>query len=250
MKYLLGDWKESKTAFEKSIDLAQEVKSEFAEVLGFQRLATLETGLGLYDEAHKRLLDTLELCSHSDSIFVTVHSMTRIYGSLAQNRLEAGDLANATAYLAEGFAAQERFGECVTCDVLLYLAAVPIYIALGDLTLAERACSKIEETASGFGSRIWIAYARYLRGMMAAEAKDYNRSFQLLNESLGIFKGLGQAYDQARNLEYIAEVAEREDCDECDHNPIDLLNEAIAIYERLGSEANSSRVKIDLSKLS
>ena len=247
VQYLLGEWAESRDAFEKSIDLAREVDSVFAEVLGCQRLAVLETGLGQYDTAHQRLLDTRELARSSDSLFVQIHSMTRIYGSLAQNRLEADDLAMAASYLAEGFTARQEFGECVTCDVLLYPSAVPIYIALGDFDQADWACRRIEETASGFGSRIWVAYARYLRGMLAAETQENEQAFRLLPESLTTFEELEQSYDIARSMEYLADVITRKGSTSIESDPEELLKQAKAIYARLGSTPNEDRVTSKLA---
>lgn len=239
---MLGDWEESLSAYQESIDLATEVDSTFAHIIGSQRLAVLETGLGRFDDAHQRLLDAKARANASDSPFVQIHSSTRIYGGLAQNRLDAGDLALATQYLAEGFAAQEQYGECVTCDVLLYPAAVPIYILLGDLDQAEWACAKIEDASSAFGSRVWFGYARLLRGMLASAREQWDQAHQLLTEALNIFEELEQPFEVAITLEYLAEVLGKDGEPESDLSNLQLLEKSAEIYAKIGSEPGQKRV--------
>lgn len=239
----MGDWEDSLSAFQESIDLATEVNSNFAHIIGSQRLAVLETGLGRFDDAHQRLLEAKGRAAASDSPFVRIHSSTRIYGGLAQNRLDAGDLALATQYLAEGFAAQQEYGECVTCDVLLYPAAVPIYILLGDLDQAEWACTKIEDASSSFGSRAWFAYARLLRGMLASAQQDWAQVYLLLAESQDIFEEMGQPYETAINLEHLAEVIVKDGVPESATTGLQMLERAAGIYKELGSRPGQKRVE-------
>lgn len=107
----------------RGIDLAASVDSTFGVVLGEQRLGLLETALGRYDDAHQRLRLALQVALASGNPMVLEHSPTRLFTTLAHNRLEAGDVDAAATYLKQGLAAQaevvaQGFGECVTCDVL------------------------------------------------------------------------------------------------------------------------------------
>ena len=99
-------------------------------------------------------------------MLVRLHSLTRILGTLAHNPLEAGELAQPVAYVARGWEAQKISGECIPCDVSLYLAAVPVYLALNDREAAGWATRRAEETAANFGSHAWSATAVYIRGLL------------------------------------------------------------------------------------
>jgi tetratricopeptide (TPR) repeat protein len=171
-----------------------------------QRLGLLETSRGDLEDARERLSAALATARASDSPMVRCHSTGRILATLAFNRLEAGELASAAEYVAQGFGTQQEVGECPSCDVLLYPAAVPVSIALGDLRQAEWACGRAEDTASAFGSRAWSATARFLRGQLAAAQGDHERAVASFEAALATFQALAQPYDIARTLEALARL--------------------------------------------
>lgn len=236
VKYLLGEWQEGSAALQQSIELNRSFGGTFGEVLGLQQLALLETGLGRYAEAYRRLLDALTIARASDNAVVRMHSMTRLFGTLARNRLEAGDVPSATDYLAQGFAAQQEAGECLSCDVLLYPAAVPIYLALGDLAQAEYACGKAEAAATAFRSRAWIATARYLRGWLAVAHAEWSLAANCFQDALDMFVALQQPYDTARSLDGLATVAAQAVATLSHLDPEALQRRATGIYATLGAQ--------------
>lgn len=232
----------------EAIELSREVGSVFGEVLSAQRLALLETRLGRYEEAHTRLLEAKDLAGDSTSALVRVHTGTRILSSLAYNRLEAGQIAQAAEYLALGFAAQEEVGECASCDVLLYPVAVPVYIALDDMEQASWACGKAEEVATAFKSQAWIATAYYLRGLMAQADGDMEGAASKLRYAVDIFKTLPQPYEAAQTMETLAEVVAAAPGNIPD-DPAALLTEAASNFESLGSMRAAGRARELLSRL-
>ena len=240
MASLTGDWQTGQADLLQAIDLAREVGSVFGEVLSAQRLALLESRLGRHDEAHSRLLAARELAAGSDDMLVKVHTGTRVLGTLAHNRLEAGRTAEAADYLAQGFAAQQEVGECSSCDVLLYPAAVPIYIELQDLEQAEWAVTKAEEVASTFRSRTWIASAQYLRGLLAKAHGDSLRAQHWLQQAADGFRSLPQPYEAGQAVEALAGITTSE-------SRIALLQEAAMYYERLGAKPAAQRVQSHLA---
>jgi tetratricopeptide (TPR) repeat protein len=171
---------------------------------------------------------------------VRAHSLGRIYSTLATNRFEAGDLAAATRSLARGFATQRQVGECYGCDALLYPAAVPIYIALDALDLAEQACEKAEEIASGFRSRSWVGTARYLLGLLASARKDWDAARHYLEQAIDVFDSLGQPYESARCAEAMADAAREAGNRESARL---LLEKAASIYERLEASGRAAEAR-------
>jgi hypothetical protein len=202
-----------------------------------QRLAVVETGLGHAEPAHDRLRQALAVVKGSDNPMVLDHSPTRLYASLAVNRLRAGDLVAAGDYLAEGYAAQQAvvrqgFGECVTCDVLLYPAAVLVHLARGAQGAAEQACARAEEATTWFRSRGWIATARHLRGLLAEARGEPALAAGCFQQAAEAFRGVGQPYDLAQSLEALARVTGDERS----------RQEARALYATLGAAADARRL--------
>jgi hypothetical protein len=173
-----------------------------------QRLALLETALGRSEVAHQRLRDVLPIARSSTNPMVRQHTPARLLATAIRNRYEADDLGAATEYLAQGFAEQELLGECPTCDVMLYPAAVPVYLALGDVRRAESASHKAEETALLFRSRAWTAAALSCRGLLAAARKDWHAAAESFAAALRMFETLDQPYDIARTLDALADATD------------------------------------------
>ncbi|MCX6020666.1 MAG: hypothetical protein NTZ05_02845 [Chloroflexi bacterium] len=240
--YLLGGWQESRTAFETSIAMNQAFGGTFGQVLGLQDLALLDMGAGQYDAARDRLHEALAMVQASENALVRMHSRTRLYGTLARNRLDVGDLPGAVDAVAQGFAAQQEAGECASCDVLLYPAAVPTYLALGDLDQAEYAARKAEEVAAAFRSRTWIATARYLSGLVASARSEWQQAAGAFADALAIFESLEQPYDVARTLETMATLSLQADGTLLRLDPHALRTRAAAIYEQLGAHHAAARL--------
>lgn len=247
--YLLGDWDQSASSLKSSVELAQKVDSTFGEVLGLQRSGAIETARGNFDEGHHLLSEALAIAQASTSPMVQVHSMTRLLGGLTSNRLEADDLQSATEYLAKGLEIQRQVGQCVPCDVLLYPAAVPLYIALGDLEQADWACSQLEDAANRFGSRAWVAQARYLRGLLAGEFQEWDRSKSLLREALSIYEELGQPYELAQSQQVLGEVLLRGGTVSGDEEPDALLETARKTYKQIGAKSRYEAITQLLSEI-
>jgi tetratricopeptide (TPR) repeat protein len=175
-------------------------------VIGEQRLAQVETARGDYEPARERLERVLSMARRSREPMVRAHSLGRILATLAENRLEAGDLAAATRHVARGYAIREQVGECAGCDVLLYPAAVRVYLAHGDLELAAAACRSAADVATAFSSTAWVASARYLQGLLDVAHGHQDAAATRLREAASMFADLGQPYEEARACEALAAV--------------------------------------------
>jgi tetratricopeptide (TPR) repeat protein len=230
--YLRGHWSESEIALRRSIELARSFDGSFAEILGIQRLALLETGMGRLQVAHERIRDVLPIARASTNPMVRGHTPGRLLATAISNRFEAGDLDAATQYLAQCFAEQALTGNCPTCDVMLYPAAVPVYLALGDLQQAERASQKAEETAQLFRSRAWTAASFSCRGLLAARRGEWPAATESFSAALRMFETLDQPYDIARTLDALAEAADAMDTPSPRTDA--MRRRATELYTRLG----------------
>jgi tetratricopeptide (TPR) repeat protein len=245
---LLGRWPESVASLTESVRLSRSFDGEFGEVLGEQRLAQIETAVGLFEQARSRLDRALTLARASSSPIVRAHSLGRVYSSFALSRYEAGDLEEAARFLARGFATQQVVGKCAGCDVLLYPAAIPIYLALGDLDLAAEAGRKAEETAGAFRSRSWIATSRYLNGLLAAAQEVWSAAELDFEEATTTFEHLGQPYEMARALEGLA-LARSRSRGSAQPSPHELLERASDTYRALGAPYRASKADLLRSTL-
>lgn len=243
VRYLRGNWIKSASDLQCSVQLAREVGGVFGEVLGLQRLGLVETGLGQYDAAHHRLEGALSMARASRSPMVRGHGIGRVLATLARNRLELGETAQAADYLAQGFDMQRKVGDCPSCDVLLYPVAVPLYIGLGDVNQAEAACRKAEETAAVFRSQAWTATAGYLRGLLATARGDWHVAVGSLERATEQFESLDQPYDVARGLEALADAGARAGAALTPVYVYGLRERALSIYVRLGAQADRQRLK-------
>lgn len=172
---------------------------------------------------------------------IRAHSLGRIYSTLALNSFDAGDLEAARRFLARGFAVQREVGDCAGCDAMLYPAAVPIFIACGDLERAEESCRKAEEVARVFRSRSWVATARYLVGLLALAYEDWPSAAIHFEEAGAIFETLGQPFEHTRTLEGLARARSRLP-GSASGAVGDLIERAQSTYRELGSTYRAERV--------
>lgn len=244
--FLVGRWPESHDALGRSVRLARSVGAAQGEVIGSQRLGLLETAMGRLEDGYERLRQTDTVARASDSVQVRHHSFTRTLTSLAQNRLQAGDLDGATAWIQESFAVQGEVGECITCDGLLYPVAVPIFLAAGELERAELACARAEELAASFRSRARGAGAQHARGLVAAKRGDLLAAREALAAAVATFEALGQPYDAARSMQALALVGRRAGTDG-GAAADDFERRARRLYRRVGADPDPDRLGVSLA---
>lgn len=209
VQFVTGAWSDAEASLRRGIELAASVGSTFGVVLGEHRLGILETATGRVEAAAQRLSAALETALSSGNPMVLEHSPTRLLTALAASRLAAGDLEGATDALERGFEAQaavvaQGFGECVTCDVLLYPVAVRVRLARGELSEAEAACRRVEESTTWFHSRVWVATAHETRGLLARAEGDLALAADQLEQARAAFASLGQPLEEARCLDALA----------------------------------------------
>jgi DNA-binding SARP family transcriptional activator len=193
--FLAGRWDEAERQLRGSIQGFRLVGSASGEALSLQRLAVLLTAKGELDEA-RRLLD--EGIVVGERAAMRSHCLTRLYASLARNRLAAGDHEGAQASLAEGLAEAARHGNCSTCSSLLLPEAVRVELATGNVRGAEAHARELADVARRFESRAWTAMAEMARGRVAAARGERTRAEEALERARRAYEDIGSRYEAAR----------------------------------------------------
>jgi tetratricopeptide (TPR) repeat protein len=192
-----GDWDAAQTQLRRAVDGFRQVGSACGEALSLQRLAVLMTARGALDEA-RALLD--EAIVVGGRAAMRSHCLTRIHASLTRNRLAAGDREGARISLEEGLAEAARHGHCSTCNALLLPEAVRLELAWEDVRKADTYATRLEEVASRFGSRAWMAMADHARGRVLAARGDVEQACSRLERARDAYREVGVPYDAGRCL--------------------------------------------------
>ena len=239
--FLTGRWRDSEEALERATGLAESVAAEQGIIHGQQRLSLLETATGRIDAAYRRLDLAIGRAEGSSSAQVRHHSRTRLYASLARNRLQAGAIEAAVGAVRAGLATREEVGACLTCDALLHPVAVPVALAGGLPDMARTGAERATTSGGEFQSRAWKAAAAHARGLLALAETDSATASGELGDAVRMFALLGQPYDEARGLEALA-MALRRAGRQGRGKTESVGRKASAMYRRLGAAPDSDRL--------
>ncbi len=198
LDYQVGRWSEAEAALRASIQLNRQLGTASGEAVASQRLGDLLTARGQLEESRSILEEGVIAAEHAH---LRSHCQTRIYAALARNRLAAGDLTAADQSLALGLTASEAHGQCGTCESLLLPVAVSIRVAQGDLTGAEAFSDQLDEAATRYGTRIWLALAAQARGALAAARGELEAAVDCFKEAHAGFQAAGNEYEAGQCLE-------------------------------------------------
>ena len=232
LEFQAGHWAEAGAVLRESVRLYHELGAASGEALALQRLGTLLTARGRFNEAMALFDEGVIVAARAS---MRAHCLTRLYASMTRNRLMVGELESADHYLALGLSMSERHGHCATCHALLYPAAVSLHIARGNLSAAEDACRQLEEAAQQYQSQAWMAMARQARGELAAARGDFDDAMACYDEASVGFKATGNQYDAARCLKAMAEIRRKRKAPNDAKMAKDEAAEARLILERLSA---------------
>ena len=195
LEFQAGHWEAAEASLRESIRLHHEIGAASGEALACQRLGVLLTARGRLDDARAILEEGLIAAERA---LLRAHCLTRIYAALARNRLAADDLAAADDALALGLAMSERHDHCTTCDALLLPAAISVRAAQNDWLAAETFCQQLDEAATEYGSRTWLAMARQARGELAATLGKQDEALACYAEAQAAFALAGNQAEAER----------------------------------------------------
>lgn len=206
LEFQAGRWAEAEVALRESIRLYREIGAASGEALACQRLGALLTARGKVEDALQALQEGVTVAERA---LMRAHCLTRLYAAMARNRLVAGDTAAAAAALSLGLAMSERHGNCTTCDALLLPVAVSVRLAQGILDEAADFCRRLDEAATMYGSRTWIAMADQSRGELAAVKGEVETALTHYKSAYDDFRTANYGYEAARCQMAIAELYRR-----------------------------------------
>jgi predicted negative regulator of RcsB-dependent stress response len=230
LEFQAGNWTRAEESLRESIALYREIGAASGESLARQRLGVVLTARQQFDEA---MLILEEGAVVAERAVMRAHCLARLYATMADNRLEAGDLAAADQALGEGLAMSERHGNCTTCDALLLPVAVSVRVAQGELEAAAAFCRQLEEAAARYGSQTWVAMARQAHGKLVAARGEHDEALQAFDEATAGFRQAGFDYEAARCLSAAAESRQQRAAPRDRQKAAQLRREAERIYATL-----------------
>jgi DNA-binding SARP family transcriptional activator len=233
LHFVTGRWQDAGEELSRSIRLSRSVGAELASIVSRQRLGLLATARGELDEGLRDLELSLRETAAAKHPPTPRHSRTRILASLAQNRLQAGEVEAALGHVEAAAAAQRELGRCVTCDSLLNAVAVAVYLAAGRSDLARAAADEADATGTAFGSRSWLGTADRARAMILAVDGSLGPAERVAARSVTTFERLGQPYDQARSLALLGAIRRRAGRERI--SATEAAQRAKSIFETLGA---------------
>jgi tetratricopeptide (TPR) repeat protein len=203
LDYQLGRWSEAEAALRTSIQLNRQLGTSSGEAIASQRLGDLLTVQGRLEESRSILEEGVLAAERAH---MRSHCQTRIYAALARNRLAAADLTAADQSLALGLTASQAHGHCGTCESLLLPVAVSIRVAQGNLTSAETFTGQLDQAASRYGSRIWLALATQAHGKLAAARGEIEAAVACFKEAEATFQAAGNEVEVTQCQEALARL--------------------------------------------
>lgn len=165
LEFQAEHWEASEAALRESISLSRQLGAGLGEAVGSERLGNLLTAQGRLQESLAVLQEGLIAAKRGSK---RSHTLARLYGAMARNRLAAEDVPAAAEALSLGLHMAEEHGRCGTCEKVLLPVAVSVHIAQGDLLQAEAYCRQLDREAERFNSHVWRALAARAWGELAA----------------------------------------------------------------------------------
>jgi tetratricopeptide (TPR) repeat protein len=196
LEFQAGNWEQAEAELNESIRLYSEIGAASGEAIARQRLGLVLTAQQRLDEA-KTILE--EGVAVAERAVMRAHCLTRVYATLAHNRLEAGDLEGAGQALSLGLSMSERHGNCSTCNALLLPVAVSVRIAEADLEQAKMFSERLETAAEEYGSGMWKAMADQSRAELYAAQGEVETSIQWYERAREGFRDARNHYEELRS---------------------------------------------------
>ena len=203
LEFQAGNWDDAEAALRESIRLNAEIGAASGEAFARQRLGVVLTARGQLDEG-KAVLE--EGAAVAERAIMRAHCLTRIYATLARNRLAAVDVPAADMALTLGLTMSERHGHCSTCNALLLPAAISVRVAQNDLEGAEEFSKRLDAASKEYASRTWRAMARQARGELLAAKGDVQEALACYQDAYQDFWYAGNQYEAARCQKALSEL--------------------------------------------
>ena len=244
----LGDWDTALARAEQSISLARALRQHALLPRLLVWTAVIYVGRGAFDRA-KRYLDEAALLTGADQPDVMprdVNSGLRVYMGLAVYHNARGEFADAIRVSRAGLALAEKSGHAIWAIYRLWPALIEAHLWTQEFSEADRLLRELRDASKLLNHRLGLAWveagealSEMLRGTTPA----------LLQRVVDSLTGLEQVpfiFDAARLRREIArrhvELGHPEAA-------VQVLEEACAIFERLGADGELEGARAQLREL-
>jgi class 3 adenylate cyclase len=175
------------------------------------------------------------------------HRQIVMNGLLALNRRLAGDEAAAQAALAAGDEAAKRLG-CRHCALTLDTIEAELLAETAEAEDVQRYIAAAQELGHTYGRDSAILAADRAQAMLDVRANRPADAVQRLEVTMERARQIGQPYEIARTARLVGSAygARRGDGDDIRSRA--RLQEALAIFERLGAEPDAEQVRTMLAQ--
>lgn len=244
----LGEWDTALARAEQSISLARALRQNALLPRLLVWTAVIYVGRGAFDRAKRYLDEAARLTGADlpDTMPSDVNSGLRVYMGLAVYHNARGEFADAIRVSRAGLALAEKSGHAIWAIYRLWPALIEAHLWTQEFDEVDRLLRELREASQLLNHRLGLAWvetgealSRMLRGTTPA----------LLQRVVASLAGLEQVpfiFDAARLRR---EIARRQVELGDNAAAVQVLNEACAIFERLGAAGELEGARAQLREL-
>lgn len=237
-----GDLDEAERLIERSIAIGSGMGSSTWEAVALGPAGLIDALRGRHDAARARAARILALIEGVDEPLIEAHARA-ILGFVA---LTDGDPATADRELSRADEGLRGMGIVEPAPYRFHGDHVEAVVALGDLERAESLTRRLEERSQVVAKAWTRVMAARARGLVDAAQGDLEAAEASATAALAAHDELGMPLERARDL-MLAGVLLRRRRRRTD--AAQLLEEAIAIFDRVGSPRWAERARNELARV-
>jgi predicted ATPase/DNA-binding CsgD family transcriptional regulator len=244
----LGEWNTALARAEQSISLARALRQHALLPRLLVWTAVIYVGRGAFDRAKRYLDEAARItgADRSDTMPRDVNSGLRVYMGFAVYHNSRGEFAEAIRVSKAGLALAEESGHAIWAIYRLWPALIEANLWIQDFPEADRLLRELREASALLDHRLGLAWAEAGEALAAMLRGTTPALLQRVVDSLAGLEQVPFIFDAARLRREIA----RRHVELGDHAAaVRVLEEACAIFERLGAERELAGAREQLREL-
>ncbi len=244
-EWLAGDWQQALEHATASLELVEQTDAHAA---GYRRAwvllakASVETDLGMVENARASILETLSFAKETSSEFFIIV----MPGLLGRLELMLGNVAAAADRLRE---LPDRLLAAGLNDPtqMIWADTIEALIGVGELERARRYLDLNEMYARRLGSPSAISGAARCRGLLTAAEGDADTALLSFEQALGALQGFTFPLERGRALLSLGVVLRQTQQKTAARK---ALQEALTLFEELGAKLWAERAQAEIRRIS
>ena len=244
----LGEWDTALARAEQSISLARALRQHALLPRLLVWTAVIYVGRGAFERAKRYLDEAARItgADRSDTMPRDVNSGLRVYMGFAVYHNSRGEYADAIRVSKAGLALAEESGHAIWAIYRLWPALIEANLWIQDFAEADRLLRELREASELLDHRLGLAWAEAGEALAAMLRGTTPILLQRVVDSLAGLEQVPFIFDAARLRREIA----RRHVELGDHAAaVRVLDEACAIFERLGAERELAGAREQLREL-